>query len=59
VGIGANCWIGASAIVMAAVGEGSTIGAGSIVTKAIPARVIAAGNPARVLRSLDQAEDKS
>lgn len=52
VAIGANCWIGAGAIVMAEVGEGSTVGAGAVVTKAIPAKSIAVGNPARVKQSL-------
>ena len=55
--IGNNCWIGASAIVMASVGEGSTIGAGAVVTRAIPARVIAVGNPARVIKTLDDSKD--
>ena len=49
--IGADCWIGSSAIVMADVGSGTTIGAGSVVVKEIPAGVVAAGNPARVIRS--------
>ncbi len=48
VSIGADCWIGASAIVMADVGEGTTIGAGAVVTKPIPAGAVAFGNPARV-----------
>jgi acetyltransferase-like isoleucine patch superfamily enzyme len=47
--IGANCWIGAAAIVMADVGAGSTIGAGSVVTRPIPAGSVAVGSPARVL----------
>lgn len=50
--IGADCWIGASAIVMANVGPGTTIGAGSVVVKEIPAGVVAAGNPAKVIRDL-------
>jgi virginiamycin A acetyltransferase len=50
--IGDNCWIGASAIIMADVGAGSTIGAGAVVTRAIPPNVIAVGNPARVIREL-------
>jgi virginiamycin A acetyltransferase len=50
--IGADCWIGASAIVMANVGAGSTIGAGSVVVKEVPAGVIAVGNPARVIRTV-------
>lgn len=53
VSIGADCWLGAAAMVMADVGAGSTIGAGSIVTKEIPAHSVAVGNPARVIRSLD------
>jgi len=51
VGIGAHCWIGAAAVVMADVGEGATVGAGSVVTRPIPPRSVAAGNPARVIRS--------
>ena len=47
--IGANCWIGAAAIVMADVGDGSTIGAGSVVTRPIPPGSVAVGSPARVL----------
>ena len=49
--IGSHCWIGESAVVMASVGSGSTIGAGSVVVKDIQESVIAAGNPARVIRS--------
>ena len=55
VGIGAHCWIGAAAVVMADVGEGATVGAGSVVTRPIPARSVAAGNPARVIRNLADA----
>lgn len=51
IAIGANCWIGAGAIVMADVGECTTIGAGAVVTKSIPPRSIAAEIPARVIRS--------
>ncbi len=47
--IGEYCWIGASAIIMAAVGNGSTVGAGAVVVKDVPAGVVAVGNPARVL----------
>ena len=52
--IGANCWIGAGAIILPGVeiGEGCTIGAGSVVTKNIPPFCVAAGNPCRVLRFL-------
>jgi virginiamycin A acetyltransferase len=49
--IGANCWIGNSAVVMADVGEHCVIGAGSVVVKSIPARAVAVGNPAAVKRT--------
>jgi acetyltransferase-like isoleucine patch superfamily enzyme len=48
--IGFNSWIGSSAVVMADVGAQTIIGAGAVVTHAIPDRVIAAGVPARVIR---------
>ncbi|BAC89759.1 sugar O-acetyltransferase [Gloeobacter violaceus] len=53
--IGDNVWLGGKAIVCPGVtiGQNTTIGAGSVVVKSIPANVIAAGNPCRVLRHLD------
>ena len=50
--IDAGAWIGARVIVLKGVhiGEGAVIGAGSIVTRDIPARAVAVGQPARVLR---------
>jgi acetyltransferase-like isoleucine patch superfamily enzyme len=50
-----NVWLGDSAIVCKGVtiGKNSIVGAGSVVTRPIPAGVIAAGNPARVVRELD------
>jgi len=56
VAIGADCWIGAAAVIMADIGEGTTIGAGSVVTKPIPAGVVAVGSPARVIRGAASAE---
>lgn len=52
--IGDNVWIGGGCILLAGVtiGENSVIGAGSVVTRSIPANCVAAGNPCRVLRSL-------
>jgi maltose O-acetyltransferase len=52
--IGANVWLGGGAIVLpgVTVGEDSVIGAGAVVTRNIPARVVAVGNPARVVRSV-------
>ena len=38
------------------IGEGSVIGSGSVVTKDIPANVIAAGNPCRVIREITEAD---
>jgi acetyltransferase-like isoleucine patch superfamily enzyme len=51
-------WIGANAIILAGVtiGEQSVVGAGSVVTKDVPPRVIVAGVPARVIRDLAPAE---
>lgn len=54
-----NVWIGANAVVCGGVtiGTGSVIGAGSVVTHDIPAGVIAAGVPCRVLRPITE-QDK-
>jgi virginiamycin A acetyltransferase len=49
--IGADCWIGASSIIMADVGAQSTIGAGSVVVKHIPANVVAVGVPAKAVKN--------
>lgn len=56
--IEAEAWIGAGAILLPGVciGRGSVIGAGSVVTKSVPAGVVAAGNPCRVLRPLAEAD---
>ncbi|MGV9451684.1 sugar O-acetyltransferase [Streptomyces sp. NPDC003635] len=52
--IGDNVWLGGGAIVLAGVsiGNDSVIGAGSVVTKDVPASVVAVGSPARVVRTL-------
>ena len=50
VSLGNGCWIGANATVMADVGHDAIVGAGSVVTRAVPPFAIVAGNPARVLR---------
>ena len=54
-----NVWLGDSSIVCKGVhiGRDSIIGAGSVVVKDIPAGVIAAGNPATVVRELDSERD--
>jgi acetyltransferase-like isoleucine patch superfamily enzyme len=49
--IGAGSWIGAAAVVMADVGRNAIVGAGAVVTQALPGGVVAAGVPARVIRT--------
>ncbi len=48
--IASGCWIGAASIIMANVGEGAIVAAGSVVTKTVHAFSIVAGNPAVVIR---------
>jgi acetyltransferase-like isoleucine patch superfamily enzyme len=48
--LGEDCWIGSHAVVMANVGAHAIVGAGSVVTRPIPAYAIAVGAPARVIR---------
>ena len=55
--IGAGSWIGSAAIVMADVGRGTVVGAGAVVTRPLPAGVIAAGVPARVIGERAAATD--
>lgn len=58
--IGSNAWLGAGVLVMPGVtiGENSVVGAGSVVTKNIPANVVAVGNPCRVLRPIDENDQR-
>ena len=50
--IGHGVWLGGGAIVCPGVtiGEDTVVGAGSVVTRSLPAGVVAAGNPCRVIR---------
>lgn len=52
IAVGAGAWIAARAIVLMGitVGEGSVVGAGSVVTKDVPAAMVCAGNPCRVIK---------
>ncbi len=52
--IGERCWIGAHVTILkgVSIGDDTVVGAGSVVTKSLPARVIAVGNPARVIREI-------
>lgn len=58
--IGKNCWLGAGVVVLPGVtiGDHSVIGAGSIVTKDIPAGVVAVGNPCKVLRPIGEKDEE-
>lgn len=49
-----GCWLGANVIILPGVtiGKNSIVGAGSVVTKTIPDRVLVAGNPAKILKTL-------
>ena len=53
--VGNGVWIAAGATVIGGVtiGENSVVAAGSVVTRDVPANVLAAGNPARVVRSIE------
>ncbi len=56
--VGNNVWIGGNVCVMPGVtiGDNTVIGGGSVVVRDIPAGVLAAGNPCRVIRRLDATE---
>jgi lipopolysaccharide O-acetyltransferase len=58
--IGDNVWIGESACILPGVtiGEGSIIGALSVVTKSIPAYSIAVGSPAKVVKIYNFKQEK-
>ena len=48
--IGADCWIGDAAVVMAELGDGATVGAGAVVTHDVAPQTVVAGNPARPIQ---------
>ena len=56
INIGNNVWFGGNVVILSGVtiGDNSVIGAGSVVTKDIPANVIAAGNPCKVIREITE-----
>lgn len=58
--ISENAWIGSNAVILpgVTVGKNVVIGAGSVVTRDIPDNTVVAGNPARVIRRLNQATEE-
>ena len=54
---GASIGSGCTILANLTIGENAIVGAGSVVTKDVPANSIVAGNPARVLRSIDQTSE--
>lgn len=58
ISIGDNVWLGAGAIVCSGVsiGDDTVVGAGAVVVRDLPAGVVAAGVPARVLREITEAD---
>jgi maltose O-acetyltransferase len=56
--VGSRAWIGAGVHINGGVsiGDGAVIGSGSVVTRDVPANVIAAGTPCRVIRPITEAD---
>lgn len=50
-----GCWIGANAVILpgVTVGENAVVGAGAIVTKSVPNKVVVAGNPAVIIKKIE------
>lgn len=58
--IGKNCWLGAGVVVLPGItiGDNTVVGAGSVVTKDLPANVVAVGDPCKILRPLNEYDRK-
>lgn len=59
--VGNDVWFGSNVVVLPGVkvGDGSVVGAGSIVTKDVPANTVVVGSPARVIKRLTPRDDKN
>lgn len=55
-----DCWIGGNVIILpnVRIGKGSTVGAGSVVTKDIPPYSVAVGNPCKVRKTIQSVEEE-
>jgi len=60
ISVGNNCFIGCRSVILpnVTIGDNSIIGAGSVVNRSIPANSVAAGNPCRVICTLDEYREK-
>ena len=59
--IGENAWIGSNAVILPGVtiGKNVVVGAGSVVTKDIPNNTVVVGNPAHIIRRINQAPEEA
>jgi acetyltransferase-like isoleucine patch superfamily enzyme len=59
IAVGSDVFIGTRTIILPGVriGDGAIIGAGTVLTRSVPPRVVVAGNPARIIRSRDEFDD--
>jgi maltose O-acetyltransferase len=51
-----NVWIGGGAILLpgVSIGRNAVVGAGAVIPRSVPANTVVAGNPARVIREIEQ-----
>lgn len=58
--IGSNCWIGEKVTILpgVSIGDDCVVGAGSVVTKSIPEKCVACGNPARIIKKWSDKESR-
>ncbi|KAF2204283.1 maltose O-acetyltransferas-like protein [Delitschia confertaspora ATCC 74209] len=57
--VGEDCWIGGNVVILpgVSIGKGSVVGAGSVVTRDVPAFTVVVGNPAKILKKIETAMD--